>query len=425
MCVAVVGMELGEMARVRPVIERFAGEMFADLPRRDQRGKGELYVRGLLTDGKRKSMVPMAARLGVDPQRLQQFVTSSTWDYTQVRRRLAGWAAAFLDPVALVVDDTGFPKDGPASPGVARMYSGTLGKVANCQIGVSVHAVTDWASAAVDWRLFLPASWDDTALSDPAEVAAARARRTRAGVPDTARHREKWRLALDMLDELAGWGMPLRPVVADAGYGDAAAFRQGLTDRNIPYVLAVKPTATAYPADAAPVTTPYSGNGRPPLPTYPDPPQSLKTLVMAAGRHAGRYVTWRHGTHKTPANPTGRMRSRFLALRVRPANRTITRNPDRSLPDCWLLAEWPPGQPEPTDYWLSTLPEGTPLRHLVRLAKIRWRIEHDYRELKDGLGLDHFEGRTFTGWHHHVTLVSIAQALCTQLRRDPKASAPA
>ncbi|ABW12217.1 transposase IS4 family protein [Parafrankia sp. EAN1pec] len=418
-------MELSEMDRVRPVIERFAGEMFADLPRRDQRGKGELYVRGLLTDGKRKSMVPMAARLGVDHQQLQQFVTSSTWDYRQVRRRLTGWATGFLDPVALVVDDTGFPKDGPASPGVARMYSGTLGKVGNCQIGVSVHAVTDWASAAVDWRLFLPASWDDTALSDPQESAAARARRAHAGVPDEARHREKWRLALDMIDELAGWGMPVRPVVADAGYGDAAEFRQGLTDRNIPYVLAVKPTATAYPADATPVTAPYSGNGRLPVPAYPDPPRDLKSLVMAAGRRAGRYVTWRHGTHKTPDNPTAGMRSRFLALRVRPAGRNITRKSDRSLPDCWLLAEWPPGQPEPTDYWLSTLPTEIPIRDLVRLAKIRWRIEHDYRELKDGLGLDHFEGRTWTGWHHHVTLVSIAQALCTQLRRTPKVPAPA
>jgi SRSO17 transposase len=159
----------------------------------------------------------------------------------------------------------------------------------------------------------------------------------------------------------------------------------------------VKPTATAHPADAVPVTALYPGNGRPPAPAYPDPPQTLKALVMAAGRSTGRYVTWRHGTHQTPANPTAAMRSRFLALRVRPAGRNITRNPDRSLPACWLLAEWPPGQAEPTDYWLSTLPEGTPLRHLARLAKIRWRIEHDYRELKDGLGLDHFEGRTFTG----------------------------
>jgi len=159
----------------------------------------------------------------------------------------------------------------------------------------------------------------------------------------------------------------------------------------------VKPTATAHPADAVPVTALYPGNGRPPAPAYPDPPQTLKALVMAAGQSTGRYVTWRHGTHQTPANPTAAMRSRFLALRVRPAGRNITRNPDRSLPACWLLAEWPPGQAEPTDYWLSTLPEGTPQRHLARLAKIRWRIEHDYRELKDGLGLDHFEGRTFTG----------------------------
>jgi len=332
MGMAVVGVGPDEMARVRPMIERFAGEMFADLPRRDQRGKGELYVRGLLTDGKRKSMVPMAARLGVDHQQLQQFVTSSTWDCTRVRRRLAGWAAGFLDPDAWVVDDTGFPKDGPASPGVARMYSGTLGKVGLCQIGVSVHAVTDWASAAVDWRLFLPESWDDTAAADPAEAASIRVRRAHAGIPDGQRHQEKWRLALDMIDELAGWGLPVRPVVADAGYGDCAEFRQGSTDRAIPYVLAVKSNATAYPAGAVPVTPAYSGNGRPPVPAYPDRPADLKTLVTAAGRAAGRYVVWRHGTHKSGANPTGRMRSRFLALRVRPANRNITRNPDRSLP---------------------------------------------------------------------------------------------
>jgi SRSO17 transposase len=119
------------------------------------------------------------------------------------------------------------------------------------------------------------------------------------------------------------------------------------------------------------------------------------------------------------------MHSRFLALRVRPANRDIPRNPDGSLDACWLLVEWPPGEREPTDYWLSNLPADTPLRTLVRLAKIRWRIEHDYRELKDGLGLDHFEGRSYLGWHRHVTLVALAQAFCTQLRRDPKAPAPA
>jgi SRSO17 transposase len=212
-------------------------------------------------------------------------------------------------------------------------------------------------------------------------------------------------------------------VVADAGYGDATGFRLGLTERGLTYVLAVSPTATAHPAEETPVTPPWAGNGGPPGPHYPDKPVDLKTLVMAAGRSAGRFVVWRHGSRTTPGNPTASMRSRFLALRVRPANRTIPRAGDGSLPECWLLAEWPPGQPKPTDYWLSTLPADIALRDLVRLAKIRWRIEHDYRELKDGLGLDHFEGRSFTGWHRHVTLTSVAQAICTQLRRTPKAPA--
>jgi SRSO17 transposase len=423
--VAVVDVSPEEMERVRPVIERFAAEMLGGLARRDQRAKGQLYVRGLMLDGKRKSMQPMAVRLGVDHQGLQQFVTDSTWDHGEVRRRLAGWAVEFLDPVALVLDDTGFPKDGVHSPGVARMYSGTLGKVGNCQVAVSVHAATDWASAALNWRLFLPASWDAQACVDPAQADQVRTRRARAQIPDQVRHRAKWRLALDMLDELAGWGVPPRPVVADAGYGDAAEFRQGLTDRGLPSVLGVTPTATAHPGDAVPVTPPYAGRGRPPVPAYPDPPVSLKALVLAAGRRSLRRVSWRRGSRKTPSNPQGTMRSRFVALRVRPAGRSVPRQPDGSYPECWLLAEWPPKSPEPTDYWLSTLPAGTPLRHLVRLAKIRWRVEHDYRELKDGLGLDHFEGRSWVGWHRHVTLACLAQALCTQLRRSPKAPAPA
>jgi SRSO17 transposase len=420
------------MERVRPRIEAFAAEMLGGLARADQRGKGALYLRGLLLDGKRKSMQPMATRLGVDHQQLQQFVTSSTWDHVEVRRRLAEWAVGFVDPQALVVDDTGFPKDGAHSPGVARMYCGALGKTGNCQIGVSVHAATDSASAAINWRLFLPESWDDTAAThttaagDPDTAAAIRTRRARAAIPEQVRHREKWRLALDMLDELVGgWGVPALPVVADAGYGDATEFRLGLTERGLPYVLAVTATATAHPAHAQPITPAYRGTGRPPRPRYPDPPPDLRTLARQAGRAAGRYVVWRHGTRSGPGNRTARMRSRFLALRIRPANRHIPRADDASLPECWLLAEWPPGKPEPTDYWLSTLPADTPLRALVRLAKLRWRIEHDYRELKDRLGLDHFEGRSYLGWHRHVTLASLAQAICTQLRYDPKAPAPA
>jgi SRSO17 transposase len=414
------------MARVRPVIEDFAASMFGGFARRDQRAKGELYLRGLMLDGKRKSMQPMAARLGVDHQQLQQFVSTSTWDHVEVRRRLAVWAGEFVDPAALVIDDTGFPKDGKDSPGVARMYCGALGKTGNCQVGVSVHAVTDWASAAIDWRLFLPESWDDEKAADDKTAAEIRARRARSAIPDEVRHREKWRLALDMLDEVTTeWGLPKRPVVADAGYGDAAEFRLGLTERGLTYVLAVRADATAHPAQAVPTTAAWVGNGRPPGPRYQDKPVDLKTLVMNAGRSAGKFVVWRHGSKKSPANPTASMRSRFLALRVRPANRNIPRAEDGSLPECWLLAEWPPGEPEPTDYWLSTLPADIRLRDLVRLAKIRWRIEHDYRELKDGLGLDHFEGRSWIGWHRHVTLAAVAQAICTQLRRTPKAPAQA
>jgi SRSO17 transposase len=420
-----------EMEQVRPRLEAFAARMLGGLARADQRAKGESYVRGLMLDGKRKSMQPMAERLGVDHQQFQQFVTSSTWDYGQVRRRIAWWADEFVAPQAYVVDDTGFGKDGADSPGVARMYSGTLGKTGNCQIGVSVHAVTDWASAAIDWRLFLPASWDDAMARDAAAAEQIQRRRARCKIPDQARHREKWRLALDMLDEITGaeaaggWGLPGRPVVTDAGYGEITAFRLGLQARDLPYVVAVQAATSAYPASAVPESLPYAGRGRPPVPRYRGRPSSLRSLVLQAGRKACRHVTWRHGSKKAPGNRTAAMRSRFSALRVRPANRDIPRAPDGTLPECWLIAEWPPGQPEPTDYWLSDLPAGASLRDLVRLAKIRWRVEHDYRELKDGLGLDHFEGRSYAGWHRHVTLTAVAQAFCTQLRYDPKAPAPA
>src|SRR2546423_6841022 len=184
-----------EIAKVRPRLLDFTAEMLGGLPRKDQRAAGELYVRGLLTDGQRKSMQPMAERLGVDHQRLQQFITSSTWDYAAVRRNVARWFAAGQPVEALVVDDTGFPKDGSASPCVARQYSGTLGKTANCQVGVSVHLVNEHASCAADWRLFCPESWDDQALADPVAAAGARRRRERAGLPDEVRHTEKWRPA--------------------------------------------------------------------------------------------------------------------------------------------------------------------------------------------------------------------------------------
>src|SRR5688572_28452977 len=179
-----------ELAAVRERLEEFVAEMFAPLSRADQRVKGQTYLRGLLLDGRRKSMQPMAERLGVDHQGLQQFVTSSTWAVGQVRERMARRAVAVIAPDAWVVDDTGFPKDGTASPGVARQYCGTLGKVGNCQVGVSVSAVTDTASCPLDWRLFLPKGWDEAGAATPEVAAATRARRARAQVPDSERSSE-------------------------------------------------------------------------------------------------------------------------------------------------------------------------------------------------------------------------------------------
>ena len=425
-----------QIAEVRPRLLEFTAGMLGGLARSDQRAAGELYVRGLLTDGRRKSMVPMAERLGVDHQRLQQFITSSTWDYAAVRRNVARWFASSQPVDALVAGDTGFPKDGTASPCVARQYSGTLGKVGNCQIGVSVHLAGEAASCAADWRLFCPESWDDAALADPVAAARAARRRARAGIPDQVRHTEKWRLALEMIEEVAGpggWGVldqvtaagGGRPVVAaGAGYGDNTTFRLELEDRGWLYVLAVKGTTSAQAGGAQPVMPARRGRiGRPPRSAYPAPPLNLRQLAIA---HAGQIqpVTWRQGTKAAKGNPAALMTSCFAAIRVRPANRDIPRADDGSLPECWLLAEWPPGAEEPAGYWLSTLPPDTPIAELVRLAKIRWRIEHDYRELKTGLGLGHFEGRSYTGWHRHVTLAALAQAFCTMIRTDPKAPAP-
>jgi SRSO17 transposase len=415
-----------ELAAVRGRLEDFAGEIFTPFVRREQRLNGGLYLRGLMLDGRRKSMQPMAERLGVDHQRLQQFITSSTWDFVAVRRRLADRSLRVVAPQAWVLDDTGHVKDGDASPCVARQYTGTAGKVANCQIAVSVHAVTDACSAPLNWRLFMPERWDDTLAADPQEAGRIAVRRRRCGIGDQVRHRPKWQLALDMIGELADSGHVPPLVVGDAGYGDNTTFRLGLTERGIGYVMAVKATTSAYDGDAAPVTPAYSGRGRPPGPRYATDASNLRDLVLAAGRRSLRQVTWRQGSKKTKGNPTAKMRSRFIAMRVRPANRDIPRALDGSLPECWLLAQWPPGEPEPTDYWLSTLPAGTPIKTLVRLAKIRWRIEHDYRELKTGLGLTHFEGRSFTGWHRHVTLASAAHLFLTELRlTSPKAAGAA
>lgn len=395
------GVGASELESARGALVAFAAEMYAPLSRVDQRAKGEQYTRGLLLEGRRKSIVPMAARLpDGDQQGLQQFIADSPWKDDPVRQRLAVRMTREIVPEGWVVDDSGLPKDGRWSAGVAHQYCGQLGKTANCQVLVSVNAVTDRASCPLDWRLFLPAGWDLDAE-----------RRARAKVPEEARHEPKWQLALSILDGLIGWELPRQVVQADGGYGDITAFRLGLEQRDLEYVVQVKATTSTQPEHAQPVTAAYCGRGRPPLPRYPEKPTSLSALALAAGRQSTQEVSWREGSR-------GPLTSRFLALRLRPAN-DAQRGDDGVLPARWLLAEWPEHKPEPVKYWLSNLPPNTTLERLVVLAKLRWRIEHDYRELKQCLGLGHYEGRSYPGLQHHLTCVTVAHAFltCQRLQR--------
>ena len=407
-----------QLRRIRTRLAAFAEDLFASIPRKDQRRWGQTYLRGLLLDGKRKSIQPMATRLARgDPaadayaleQALQQFVNQSPWDPAAVRRRLAQRMTAAIQPAAWVIDDTAFPKFGRHSVGVAPQYCGALGKVANCQVGVSIHAATDQASCPLDWRLFLPESWDGDAE-----------RRRKAHVPADQRHRPKWQLALDMLDELAGWDLVPPVVLADGAYGEVTEFRLGLEQRELAYVVQVPGTISAYGEGVVPETVPYAGRGRRPVPRYRQRRSSLRQLVLDVGEQTARTVAWREGADGE------QLASWFVVLRVHPAGVRLRRAVrGGELPVRWLLAEWPRGEAEPVKYWLASLPADSSLERLVGLAKLRWRVEHDYRELKDALGLDHFEGRSWQGWHHHVTLASVAHAFVTLQRLDPKVRASA
>ncbi|MDQ0595709.1 SRSO17 transposase [Streptomyces canus] len=259
--------------------------MFASVPRKDQRAKGDCYLRGLMLDGRRKSIQPMAERLpDGNEQNLQQFVNQSTWDPVPVRRRIAERMVPRIGPDAWVVDDVSFPKDGKMSVAVARQYCGALGKRANCQVAVSVHAVSDAASCPLQWRLFVPQEWADDAP-----------RRHKTGIPPEVGHREKWRLALDIIDELAGWNLVPPVVVADAGYGQNADFRDGLEGRGIGYVVAIRSDVTAHPHHARPAAPAWSGNGPKPQSRYRDKPSSVAVLAAGRGRQAFTEVTWREG----------------------------------------------------------------------------------------------------------------------------------
>jgi SRSO17 transposase len=276
-------MQWGEIERLRADLAQFITEVFASIPRTDQRRWGQCYLRGLMLDGRRKSIQPMAARLpDGNMQALQQFVNQSPWDHTPVLQQIAQRMVPQIDPQVWVIDDVAFPKWGASSVAVAHQYCGALGKQANCQVALSVHAATDTASIPLSWRLFLPAEW-----------AADRARCRAVGVPEHVGYVEKWRLALGILDEVTGWNLVPPVIVTDAGYGQNAAFRAALAERDLAFVVAVRGDEVAHPHTVTPLKPDYGGLGPPRKPRYRTKPAALSVLAQRDGPEPFDPITWR------------------------------------------------------------------------------------------------------------------------------------
>jgi SRSO17 transposase len=290
--------------------------------------------------------------------------------------------------VAWIVDDTGFPKKGHQSVGVARQYCGQLGKQDNCRVAVSLSASTWSASLPMAWRLYLPEVW-----SSDAE------RRSKAGVPEEVEFQTKPQIALEQIRQAVKQQVPGGVVLADAGYGVDTRFRAGISELGLQYAVGIQSTVTVWEPGRQPLPAPSrKATGRPPklLQRAADhPPVPVKQLALGLPSASFQNISWREGTQRT-------LRSRFAAVRVRVAHRDYERAEPH--PEQWLLIEWPKGESEPTKYWLSTLPPATKLKALVKIAKHRWIIERDYQELKQELGLGHYEGRGWRGFHHHATL---------------------
>jgi len=383
----------------------------------DRREPLKAYVSGLLLPGERKSVEPMAAKL--DPlhvqarhQSLHHFVSQAPWSEEELLRVARDYALAAFErhaPVAAwVVDDTAIPKKGSHSVGVTHQYCGVLGKSANCQVAVTVSLVNAVLSVPSGFRLYLPKEWAQDGE-----------RRRAVGVPPDVEFQTKGMIALAQIDELLAEEVPLAPVVADAGYGASTEFRDALTERSLSYVVGILPDTGLWPPGEEPLPpNPWKGQGRPPKllrRTDERRPVLARELAQGLPRKAWRKVHWREGTK-------GMMSSRFAAVRVRVAHRDYERTQSRQ-PE-WFLVEWPLGDKEPSRYWLSTVPEDIALEELVRLAMIRWRIERDFQELKDELGLDHYEGRGWRGFHHHGALCIAAYAFLAAERARLSPPAP-
>jgi SRSO17 transposase len=395
--------------------ERYADVMIEALGHADRATPARWYLRGLMLPGQRKSVEPMAARVHPEDvrsahQSMHHLVADSEWSDAALLATVAREVVPVLSeagqaPCFWIIDDTGFRKYGKHSVGVARQYCGQLGKTDNCQVAVSLSLATAEGSLPLDYRLYLPQEW-----------AQDKERRKLAGVPKEIAFATKGELAWAQIEVALAAGIPRGPVLMDAGYGDEAAMRDRLSEHGLPYAVGIRPATAVWwehhqPAPAP--VTPVGGRRRTRV-LRDETHQPIGVLELAQSLPCSSYrtVTWREGTNAP-------LRSRFARVRVRAAHA------DRPRDEEWLLIEWPKGEAEPTRYFLSTLPAAISLRELVATVKLRWRIERDYRELKQEVGLGHYEGRNWRGFHHHASLCIAAYGflMLEQLSGSKKNSA--
>jgi SRSO17 transposase len=379
-------------APVESQFEDYCGALVAVLGHADRHQPAKLYLKGLVLPGERKSVEPMAARVCPENvrsahQSMNHLVASADWDDHAMLGVVAKQVAPELvkkdDRCWWIVDDTSHAKKGQHSVGVARQYSGRLGKTDNCQIAVSLSLANSCGSVPLDYRLYLPKEWTD----DPGRC-------RKAGVPEGLEFRTKGQIAREEIERALADNIPRGIVLADAGYGAESDFRDWLQTQTLDYVLGVRETATVWWGKHQPAQPPLRSTGRPRTRVQRDArhqPISVMELARALAPKMWRNITWRQGSCKP-------LSSRFARVRVRAANQNLPRQEE------WLLIEWPPGEAEPVHYWLSTLPQQISFKQLVNNAMGRWMIERDYEELKSELGLSHYEGRNWRGFHHHATL---------------------
>jgi SRSO17 transposase len=370
--------EIAAAARLEGFFERIG----VHLKDRRKRESFAMYAFGILGDGERKSAEPIAARACADPDqtnnvhsKLIYFLARSAWDDRAVRLEAARHAIEAVqerEPVTTwIVDDTGFLKQGTHSVGVQRQYTGSAGKITNCQVGVSLAVATASEQIPVDFELYLPTSW----IEDPA-------RRHEARIPDEVIFKTKVQLALEMIERAVREGIPGSILLADSAYGDSTDFRNGLRALGLDFAVGVLPTLGVVRLDR--------------LDRINARRESVAELVAALPKKAFRRLVWRDGTRR-------KMRSRFCFVRVKTTHDDGIALADRE--PLWLVAEWPEGESKPTKFILTTLTRRMSHKQIVRILKERWRTERMYEDLKGELGLDHFEGRSFPGWHHHVSVV--------------------